>query len=70
LRAVFSSELSRAVFLSYASQDVEAAQSADGAAFQIAEVYALRNEAKSTFEWLDRAWGARTILNAHAGIKF
>jgi TolB-like protein/Flp pilus assembly protein TadD len=30
-----------------------------GAAFQIAEVYALRNDAKATFEWLDRAWSNR-----------
>jgi TolB-like protein/Flp pilus assembly protein TadD len=28
-------------------------------AFQIAEVYALRNDAKATFEWLDRAWSSR-----------
>jgi serine/threonine-protein kinase len=27
--------------------------------FQIAEVYALRNDAKGTFEWLDRAWSNR-----------
>jgi TolB-like protein/Tfp pilus assembly protein PilF len=26
---------------------------------QIAEVYALRNDAKGTFEWLDRAWSSR-----------
>jgi TolB-like protein/tetratricopeptide (TPR) repeat protein len=32
---------------------------ADAAAFQIAEVYALRNDPKSTFEWLDRAWSSR-----------
>ncbi|HWZ62178.1 MAG TPA: TIR domain-containing protein [Steroidobacteraceae bacterium] len=32
---------------------------AEGAPFQIAEVYALRNDAKSTFEWLDRAWSTR-----------
>jgi TolB-like protein/Tfp pilus assembly protein PilF len=32
---------------------------ADGAAFQIAEVYGLRNDAKSTFEWLERAWSNR-----------
>jgi TolB-like protein/Tfp pilus assembly protein PilF len=31
----------------------------DGAPFQIAQVYALRNDAKSTFEWLDRAWSSR-----------
>jgi hypothetical protein len=29
------------------------------APFQIAEVYALRNDAKQTFEWLDRAWSSR-----------
>ena len=29
------------------------------AAYQIADVYALRNDAKATFEWLDRAWGNR-----------
>jgi TolB-like protein/Tfp pilus assembly protein PilF len=29
------------------------------AAYQIAEVYALRNDANSTFEWLDRAWDNR-----------
>jgi len=28
-------------------------------AFQIAEVYALRNDAKETFAWLDRAWSYR-----------
>ena len=28
-------------------------------AFQIAEVYVLRNDAKATFEWLDRAWSSR-----------
>jgi TolB-like protein/Tfp pilus assembly protein PilF len=28
-------------------------------AYQIAEVYALRNDAKSTLEWLDRAWTNR-----------
>ena len=28
-------------------------------AYQIAEVYALRNDAKATFEWLDRAWSNR-----------
>jgi len=28
-------------------------------AFEIAEVYALRNEAKETFEWLDRTWTNR-----------
>jgi TolB-like protein/Tfp pilus assembly protein PilF len=29
------------------------------AAYQIAEIYALRNDAKATFEWLDRAWSRR-----------
>lgn len=29
------------------------------AAFQIAEVYALRGDANATFQWLDRAWGIR-----------
>ena len=28
-------------------------------AYQIAEVYALRSDAKATFEWLDRAWNNR-----------
>lgn len=28
-------------------------------AYQIAQVYALRNDAKATFEWLDRAWNNR-----------
>jgi serine/threonine-protein kinase len=32
---------------------------ADNAAYQIAEVYALRNDANATFEWLDRAWSNR-----------
>jgi TolB-like protein/Flp pilus assembly protein TadD len=29
------------------------------APFQIAQVYALRNDANQTFEWLDRAWSGR-----------
>ena len=29
------------------------------ATYQIAEVYALRNDAKATFDWLDRAWSDR-----------
>jgi TolB-like protein/Flp pilus assembly protein TadD len=29
------------------------------APYQIAEVYALRNDAKETFAWLDRAWSSR-----------
>src|SRR5262249_43438891 len=33
-------------------------------AFQIAEVYALRNDPDATFEWLDRAWN-----NRDAGIQ-
>ena len=32
---------------------------ADVAAFQIAQVYALRNDADATFEWLDRSWATR-----------
>ena len=32
---------------------------AGGSAYQIAEAYALRNDANSTFEWLDRAWSNR-----------
>jgi hypothetical protein len=28
-------------------------------AYQIAEVYALRNDPNATFEWLDRAWSTR-----------
>ena len=34
-------------------------------AYQIAEVYALRNDVKATFEWLDRAW-----TNRDSGIQF
>jgi hypothetical protein len=91
-------EPSHAVFLSYASQDAQAAlaaaqQESPGpfqdvalavarqiggdrragdaalrtliekdagiARYQIAQVYALRNDAKATFEWLDRAWSSR-----------
>lgn len=32
---------------------------AGGAPYQIAQVYALRNDAKETFGWLDRAWSSR-----------
>jgi TolB-like protein/Tfp pilus assembly protein PilF len=32
---------------------------AGAAPYQIAEVYALRNDAKETFAWLDRAWSSR-----------
>jgi tetratricopeptide (TPR) repeat protein len=35
------------------------ATDADLAPYQIAEVYALRNDAKATFEWLDRALSSR-----------
>jgi TolB-like protein/Tfp pilus assembly protein PilF len=38
---------------------------ADVSAYQIAEVYAVRNDAKPTFEWLDRAWS-----NRDPGIQF
>ena len=34
-------------------------KSADGSAYQIAEVYALRRDADSMFKWLDRAWEVR-----------
>jgi hypothetical protein len=29
------------------------------APYQIAEVFALRNDANAAFEWLDRAWNSR-----------
>ena len=32
---------------------------AGSSAYQIAQVYALRNDANATFEWLDRAWNNR-----------
>ena len=32
---------------------------AGGSAYQVAQVYALRNDAQETFEWLDRAWKNR-----------
>jgi TolB-like protein/Tfp pilus assembly protein PilF len=32
---------------------------AGGSAYQIAEIYALRNDQNATFEWLDRAWSNR-----------
>jgi Flp pilus assembly protein TadD len=35
------------------------------AAYQIAQVYAVRNDAEATFEWLDRAWS-----NRDAGIGY
>jgi hypothetical protein len=38
---------------------------ANNSAYQIAEVYALRNDAKATFEWLDRAW-----TNRDAGAQY
>jgi len=34
-------------------------EDADQSTYQIAQVYALRNDAKGTFEWLDRAWSNR-----------
>jgi TolB-like protein/Tfp pilus assembly protein PilF len=34
-------------------------KSADGSAYQIAEVYALRKDPDNTFKWLDRAWDTR-----------
>jgi TolB-like protein/Tfp pilus assembly protein PilF len=40
------------------------ASSAEGAAYQIAQVYALRRDADGTFEWLDRAW-----VNRDPGIR-
>jgi tetratricopeptide (TPR) repeat protein len=49
----------------------------DGSAapFQIAEVYALRNDAKDTFDWLDRAWsshdpGVQTLLYDSLILRF
>ena len=39
------------------------AKEGDNSAYQIAEVYALRNDANKTFEWLDRAW-----INRDGGI--
>jgi hypothetical protein len=40
---------------------------ANSSAYLIAEIYALRNDAKAIFEWLDRAWSNRDpgILNLH-----
>jgi TolB-like protein/Tfp pilus assembly protein PilF len=38
---------------------------ASRSAYQIAEVYALRNDANATFEWLDRSWS-----NRDTGIEF
>jgi TolB-like protein/Tfp pilus assembly protein PilF len=38
---------------------------AGAAAYQIAQVHALRNDAEATFEWLDRAWS-----NRDPGIQF
>ncbi len=31
----------------------------NNSAYQIAEVYALRDDARATFDWLDRAWDNR-----------
>jgi TolB-like protein/Tfp pilus assembly protein PilF len=38
---------------------------ANNSAYQIAEVYALRDDPKATFEWLDRAW-----TNRDGGIQY
>jgi TolB-like protein/Tfp pilus assembly protein PilF len=35
------------------------AKDSEGSAYQIAEVYALRNDPDQTFAWLDRAWAVR-----------
>ena len=35
------------------------ASTADGSAYQIAEVYGLRNDPDNMFKWLDRAWDTR-----------
>jgi TolB-like protein/Flp pilus assembly protein TadD len=35
------------------------AKSADGSAYQIAEVYGLRRDPENMFKWLDRAWDTR-----------
>jgi tetratricopeptide (TPR) repeat protein len=37
----------------------DAQTNANSVAYQIAEVYALRNDPNATFEWLDRAWSTR-----------
>jgi Flp pilus assembly protein TadD len=42
-----------------ASLNVLIEKEGENSAFQIAEVYALRNEATKTFEWLERAWSNR-----------
>jgi hypothetical protein len=36
-------------------------EDAEGSAYQIAQVYALRNDARAAFEWLDRAWSNRDV---------
>jgi hypothetical protein len=38
---------------------------ANSVAYQIAEVYALRNDSNATFEWLDRAWSTRDLGIVH-----
>jgi hypothetical protein len=48
---------------------------ADQSACQIAEVYALRNDAKATFDWLDRAWnnrdsGIQDLLFDHSILRY
>jgi TolB-like protein/Tfp pilus assembly protein PilF len=37
----------------------EDAKDPGSASYQVAQVYALRNDAKETFAWLDRAWSSR-----------
>lgn len=34
-------------------------EDANSQAYQIAEIYALRNDPRGTFAWLDRAWSNR-----------
>jgi len=44
-----------------AALDALIEKEADSSTYQIAEVYALRNDAQKTFEWLDRAWNLRDV---------
>jgi hypothetical protein len=83
------SEPSRAVFLSYAiarqiGTDRGAADAAlntliekasGTSSYQIAQAYALQNDANGTFEWLDRAWsagdsGVQTLLYDPFTVRF
>jgi hypothetical protein len=48
-----------------AALQAQIAQEAAIGPFQIAQTYALRNDADKTFEWLDRAWS-----NRDAGVSF